>query len=400
MANMAVYISPPAVISAAGANAAALYQASTNTSADYCKQITLNDGTTYRVGAVDTTTLPPAKPFDTRCLRLEQAALTQLNTVIATARARFGAGRVGVVVGSCDNGSELSLAAHRGFFATGVFSAGYALSCQSAVLPARFAGRVALVGGPVIAVAAACAGSASAIARGAELVATGAADAMIAGGVDIASETVLRGFGALETLSNTPSIPFSANRQGINLGEAAAFFVLSREPLVEGSVLLAGWGESADAYHITAPEPSGRGAAQAMLAALTMAGIAPDDVGYVNLHGTGTKQNDAMEARAMAAVFPDATRSRLPVSSTKPLMGHTLGAAGALECALCHCVLSASAAGGDALLPAHRWDGVVDAALPMLLFARAGDTFRRGAACMSNSFAFGGCNVSLILTAP
>jgi 3-oxoacyl-[acyl-carrier-protein] synthase-1 len=310
-----------------------------------------------------------------------------------------------ICVGSCDNGTEWSLPAHETFFKSGAFPAGYDLRLQGAAFPAEYAARYFGVTGPVLALATACASSATAIIRGAELVAAGICDAVIAGGADIASDTVMLGFAALETVSSELTNPFSKNRKGINLGDGAAFFVLSREKLEDPAIVLAGYGESADAHHMTAPHPEGRGAVRAMEAALSgmsrnilrnHAGLKPE-ISYVNLHGTGTPLNDKAEALAMAKVFG---AKQPAASSSKPVTGHTLGAAGALELALCWGVLEKAAA-GKAVLPVHCWDGVRDGELPALRFSCTGTDGLAGMEeiryCMSNSFAFGGCNVSLIL---
>jgi 3-oxoacyl-[acyl-carrier-protein] synthase-1 len=255
-------------------------------------------------------------------------------------------------------------------------------------------------------VSTACASGAGALIKGAELIQAGICDAVIAGGADIASETVLLGFDSLGAVSPGICKPFSKNRDGITLGEGAAFFLLSGEAVPSGEgfprrgIRLLGAGESADAFHMTAPREDGAGAAAAMEKALAAGGIKPGEVGYVNAHGTGTPLNDRMEAHALASVFFKAGPGPL-VSSTKPITGHTLGAAGALELALCWMALVYSQA------PPHCWDGVYDEELPRLHFAA-----RRGGppepdpetpardnlkVCMSNSFAFGGCNTSLII---
>src|SRR5690606_23823073 len=152
-----------------------------------------------------------------------------------------------------------------------------------------------------------------------------------------------------------PCNPFSRNRNGINLGEGAACFILSRE---SGAVQLAGIGESSDAYHISAPDPLGRGATQAMQRALGSAGLEPAGIDYINLHGTGTTQNDAMEALAVNTIFGP----EVPCSSTKPLTGHALAAAGAIEALFCWLLLQRS----DARLPPHVWDGEADPALAVM----------------------------------
>jgi len=215
------------------------------------------------------------------------------------------------------------------------------------------------------------------------LIRAGLCGAVIAGGADIVSSTVFTGFHSLEAISDSLSNPLSKNRKGINLGEGAAFFLL--DSAANSTVELLGAGESADAYHITAPGTDGTGPAQAMKAALEDAGLKAEHIGYINLHGTGTELNDKAEALALKAVFRDIP----PISSTKPITGHTLGAAGALEAAICWMVLTEQRG-----LPVHCWDGVTD---ENCVVPGGGDGQKAPSICMSNSFAFGGCNVSLIL---
>jgi 3-oxoacyl-[acyl-carrier-protein] synthase-1 len=180
----------------------------------------------------------------------------------------------------------------------------------------------------------------------------------------------------------------SRNRAGINVGEGAALFILRKEP---AAVALLGAGASSDAHHISSPDPSGAGAEAAMRAALAEAG--PDvAVGYLNLHATATPKNDEMESRATDAVFP----AGVACSGTKPLTGHLLGAAAATELAFCW-LLAQEAWNPDGLLPPHRWDGEADRDLPALALATDGATFQGARICMSNAFAFGGNNLSLIL---
>jgi len=225
------------------------------------------------------------------------------------------------------------------------------------------------------------------------------------GGVDIASLSVILGFASLEAMSDRPTNPFSANRSGLTLGDAAVFFVVTKEPCAElcapncANLKVVGFGESADADHITAPRADGEGAYQAMKAALADAGLNASEIGYVNLHGTGTELNDAMESRAVNRVFGEVDHADVPVSSTKALTGHTLGAAGALELAFCCLALQSGASqnGESYLLPAHLFDGVVDSNLPPVHLVQPLETAKKLKYCMSNSFAFGGCNVSLIV---
>jgi 3-oxoacyl-[acyl-carrier-protein] synthase-1 len=203
----------------------------------------------------------------------------------------------------------------------------------------------------------------------------------------------LNGFSALEAVSEQRCNPFSANRNGINIGEAAVLFLMSKSASDGQSIALLGSGASSDAHHISAPEPSGRGARQAMHKALSRAALQPSQISYLNLHGTATQHNDAMESLAVAALFPDG----VPCSSTKPMTGHTLGAAGALEAAFCW--LSLSADNPEHALAPHIWDGQADPDLPALNWVTPADRLASIAPrfLMSNSFAFGGNNVSLII---
>jgi 3-oxoacyl-[acyl-carrier-protein] synthase-1 len=186
----------------------------------------------------------------------------------------------------------------------------------------------------------------------------------------------------------------SVHRHGISLGEGAALFLVTGDA---DGVQLLGAGASSDAYHMSAPEPNGLGAEQCMRAALEDAQIGPGQISYLNLHGTGTPQNDAMESAAIERVLG----TSVPCSSTKPLVGHTLGAAGALEVGLCWLVL-ANAEAGRLQLPPHRWDGCVDPKLPPLRFTERGDRLDAGvpALVMSNAFGFGGSNCSIVLRGP
>jgi 3-oxoacyl-[acyl-carrier-protein] synthase-1 len=333
---------------------------------------------------VDEDGLLSGNPGSNRLFHMTLAALEQIRPEVEKAIAAYGSERVGVCVGSCDNGSESSLPAHRSYFSGDGFPALYALRHQSASFIAEFIAGFFGIKGHCLTVATACASSAGAIVKGAQLIESGLVDAVISGGADLASETVLLGFAALEAVSDQICNPFSKNRKGITLGEGAAFFVLQNG---SADIELLGWGESADAHHMTAPRPDGSGARAAMEEALTMAQISPDDVDYINLHGTGTPLNDIMEARAVYAVFADEAP---PLSSTKPITGHTLGAAGALELALCRMALTEGA------LPAHCWDGQLDEEIPRFNFV-APNISAKPKICMSNSFAFGGCNTSLII---
>jgi 3-oxoacyl-[acyl-carrier-protein] synthase-1 len=206
--------------------------------------------------------------------------------------------------------------------------------------------------------------------------------------VDSLCAFTVAGFAALEAVSESRCNPLSRNRNGINIGEGAALFLMSREP---ATVALCGWGESSDGYHMSAPDPAGAGARLAMERALARAGIAPAQVDYINLHGTATLQNDAMEARVVHDLFGASAW----VSSTKPFTGHALGAAGAIEAGLCWLAMQDD--NGLGKLPPHLWDGQADSSLPALNVAEPGANLGRPLRwALSNSFAFGGANASLV----
>lgn len=329
---------------------------------------------------------PGSERFDCRSNRLLLLALDEIREAVASARERVGAHRIGVVVGTSTAGILEGERAFAAYVRDGAFPKGFRYSQQEIGLGAHFLARHVGAGGPAYTVSTACTSSAKAIAAGRRLIASGLCDAVLAGGTDVLCELTVSGFTALE--STTPEVcnPLSRNRKGINIGEGAALMLLGKEP---AAVEILGCGESSDAHHISAPDPGGQGAEIAMRAALADAGLSPRDIGYVNLHATATQKNDLMEAHAVSRVFADG----VPCSGTKPLTGHTLGAAGATEAAFCWLALQ------DGRFPPHVWDGEADPALPQLLVARRGDRFGGGGprACMSNSFAFGGNNAVLVL---
>ncbi len=315
------------------------------------------------------------------------AALAPLRAGIAAAIGRFGPSRVAVVLGISTSGLGEGVDAIRQVQAGLGWPPGYDYAMQEMGNGAECVARMVGATGPTYVVSTACSSGAKALATGARLLRSGIVDAVVAGGADALSGFTIAGFRALDAVAEQRCNPLSANRAGINIGEGAALFLMGRDA---GPVRLAGWGESADAHHMSAPEPSGRGAAEAMRRALARAGLAAADVDYVNLHGTATVQNDAMESLAVEAVLG----LDVPVSSTKPLTGHALGAAGAIEAAFAWHTLVDNPQGR---LPPHWWDGVVDLALPALRPVAPGQALGRPVRhVLSNSFAFGGSNVSLL----
>ncbi|MBD3874221.1 beta-ketoacyl-[acyl-carrier-protein] synthase family protein [Pseudomonas kunmingensis] len=340
----------------------------------------------------------PALPCDdprhaTRNNQLLLAAALEIESDIRTAISRYGQNRIGVVLGTSTTGIQEAAQGIAGLLHDGAFPPGYHYAHQELAAPASFLGEWLQLAGPCYSISTACTSSARALLSAKRLLDAGLCDAVLCGGVDSLSDLTLQGFSALEATSETLCNPFSRNRNGINIGEAAVLFLMTRDTDGEADIALLGGAASSDAHHISAPDPDGRGALSAMRQALARANCTPEQIAYLNLHGTATPHNDAMESVAVAALFPHG----VPCSSSKPLTGHTLGAAGALEAAFCW--LSLSPLNPDQQLPPHRWDGEPDPALPALNLVAAGIRMNptRPRRMMSNSFAFGGNNISLIL---
>ncbi|WP_172143429.1 beta-ketoacyl-[acyl-carrier-protein] synthase family protein [Pseudomonas tumuqii] len=360
-------------------------------------------GRRLTVGAVSAE-LPPLpngmQAAFSRNNQLLLAAALQIEAQIRAAIAQYGAARVGVVLGTSTSGIHEASQGIARFVDDGALPADYCYAQQEIAAPAIFLAEWLGLSGPAYCLSTACTSSARALLSAQRLLQQGVCDAVLCGGVDSLCRLTLNGFSALEAVAAERCNPFSLNRRGINIGEAAALFVMTRAPLsqaaagAEPPIALLGGGASSDAHHISAPHPEGLGAQQAMRKALAAAGVAAEEIDYLNLHGTATQHNDAMESLAMQAVFPHG----VPCSSTKPLSGHTLGAAGALEAAFCWLTLSAY--NRDQRLPPHLWDGQADPQLPRLQLVEVhAAAARRPHRLMSNSFAFGGSNLSLILGA-
>jgi 3-oxoacyl-[acyl-carrier-protein] synthase-1 len=319
--------------------------------------------------------------------RLLALALAQVRPALDAAVARVGAHRVACVLGTSTSGIGEAEEAVGRMHREGALSPGFHYAQQELASPVAFIAHQTGLRGPSYVISTACSSSAKALASAARLLQGGLADVVLAGGVDSLCSFTVAGFAALDSVSRERCNPLSKNRRGINIGEAAALFLVDRQ----GPVRLAGWGETSDAHHMSAPDPSGRGARAAIEAALRRAQVGPGEVGYVNLHGTATPHNDAMESRAVAEVLG----IEVPVSSTKPLTGHTLGAAGALEAALCFMTQVGNPGGA---LPPHWWDGERDETLPALRVAEVGGSLGEAPrVVLSNSFAFGGNNAALVL---
>jgi 3-oxoacyl-[acyl-carrier-protein] synthase-1 len=348
-------------------------------------------GRSLPLGAVRT--LLPATPkglADNRNNRLLLAAALEIEDDIRAAIARYGSERIGVIIGTSTAGIEEATQGIAAYQHDGIWPADYDYAHQELGAPATFLAEWLDLAGPCYGISTACTSGARALLSAQRLLRMGVCDAVLCGGADTLCRLAINGFHSLEAVDDTRCDPFSQHRRGINIGEAAALFLMTRE---HGPVQLIGGGASSDAYHMSSPDPQGLGAQQAMRAALRHAGLHAADIDYINLHGTATEHNDSMESLAVSALFDPA----LACSSSKSQAGHTLGAAGALEAAFCWLSLTDDRL--ERRLPPHVWDGHADPALPPLNFTSIGSCLPAGGPryLMSNSFAFGGNNACLIL---
>ena len=345
-----------------------------------------------RVGEVAGLDLPlvgDCADFDCRNNRLAAAALAQdaFEGRVQLAAERLGPERIGVFVGTSTSGIRQTETCYHRYFRGGGGGLGDDLHfdhTHANYSLAAFCRHRLGLRGPALVISTACSSSAKTFAAAHRALAVGLCDAAVVGGADSLCETTLLGFHALGLLSGEQCAPWGKGRSGINIGEGAAFALLERDAEPGGPALL-GFGESSDAYHMTRPHPDGAGAAAAMRAALAAAGIGPDQVDYLNLHGTGTPANDLSEDRAVASVFGQ----DLSVSATKGWTGHTLGACGAVEAALTLLTLE------HGLVPATL--GMFEPDPDLLLPVSPDNRRRRVNVALSNTFGFGGNNCSLVL---
>ena len=343
------------------------------------------------VTGVDQQRLPEAlSRYDCRNNRLTLMGLEADGFAVRVREAadRHGADRVGVFLGTSTAGIlQTELAYRRRDPATSALPDDFHYrTTHNAFSLAEFTRDYFGLGGMAMAISTACSSSAKVFAAAARQLALGTIDAAIVGGVDTLCLTTLYGFASLQLTSKNPCRPYDASRDGISIGEGAAFALLERHANpAPGTVMLLGVGESSDAYHMSSPHPEGLGARLAMEAALRSAGLGTADMDYINLHGTATPANDAAEGKAVVALFGD----RVPGNSTKGATGHTLGAAGAIEALVCAMALT------DGRLPGSPGTGALDPSIPIRYQRHGEDASLRHA--LSNSFGFGGSNCSLVL---
>jgi 3-oxoacyl-[acyl-carrier-protein] synthase-1 len=339
------------------------------------------------IAGVDGQALPkPLAAFDCRNNRAAELGLAQDGFIasVEQAVARHGPARIGVFMGTSTAGILQTELAYRRRAPDGSLPRDfdYRRTHNTFSIAEYVRTRLGLEG-PCAAISTACSSSAKAFASAARLIEAGLIDAAVVGGVDTLCLTTLYGFNSLQLLSHDPCRPYDAARDGISIGEAAAFALLERDG--DGNAMhLLGAGESCDAYHMSAPHPEGLGARLAMERALNSAGLAAADVDYVNLHGTATPSNDAAEDKAIMSLLG----AQVACSSTKGMTGHTLGAAGGLEALITVLAIE------EGLVPGSPGTRGIDPQLHANYVVSAREAAIEVA--MNNSFGFGGSNCSLV----
>ena len=341
--------------------------------------------------------LPPLPPHlarkESRTGRLALLGLQDVREAVHAAKARWGNARVATVLGTSTGGIDRTETIHFDWFGRGAPTPPALPSDYVYLEQHPFHAFEDLVvadlglEGPAFVVSTACSSSAKVFSSARRLLDLGLADAVLVGGVDGLCNTTVRGFHSLGVMASEPCRPFGVDRPGMNVGEAAAYLLLEREPRggETPKAWLRGVGETSDAYHMSSPDPEGLGAKRAMEAPLAQAGVGPEVVGYVNAHGTGTKYNDAAESKALHALFGP----EVPVVSTKALTGHTLGACGAVEAIFS--IVALEQGWIPAGVGSHPLDAEVEVQVPQKVLERPLRFV------LSNAFAFGGNNASVLL---
>lgn len=323
--------------------------------------------------------------FKTRTNAILFQAIMQIEHDIKSVVNKFGSHRVGVVLGCTTTGIEENFAAFNQYANSGFFDKNLFYKQRNSLCnPAEFVADMFHLKSVNFAISTACTSGLKAMIKGFELINANVCDAVICGGVDSLSSLTLHGFSSLDILSKKNANPFSKNRDGINIGEGAAVFVMSKEAL--SNTIILGFASNNDAFHITRPREDAKFQKNALNQAIHASRIKCDDVGYINLHGTGTIANDSMEANLFSNDF-----SNTPCSSIKSIIGHTLGAAGAIESAVCVSVVNSELN----YLPMHVFDGEFDNSLPKINLV---DKLIKNnvKVAINASFAFGGDNVIMI----
>lgn len=353
----------------------------------------LADGGEYNIGRVkgDLPAIPdPLKQYQSRNNQMLLSVCLQIRDEISQAIDAYGHNGIAVILGSSTSGIADGEEALFSREDTGHFPNGYKFDVQEIADGSEFVAEFFGLSNMAVTISTACSSSAKVFEHAAEFMKAGICDAAIVGGVDSLCHMTVNGFHSLGALSAQRCNPFSRNRSGISIGEGGALFLMTRK---ESLVQLVSIGESSDGYSMTAPEPNGDGAENSMRAALARGGVDKSAIAYVNLHGTGTTHNDSMESKAVSRVFGHA----IPCSSSKSFVGHTLGAAGAVETALCWLMLNDDYNPERFLLP-HIWDRQPDDDVALVNFVKPGDRYNGdNIYVLSNFCAFGGSNASVLL---
>lgn len=340
-----------------------------------------------RVDGIEACALPAhLQAYDCRNNRLAHLGLEQdgFRAAVARARQRWGSARIGVFIGTTTSGILATERAYQARGADGALPAGFDYAhTHSLYSVTDYVRKTLELAGPAYSVSTACSSSAKVFAAASRMIAAGVCDAAVVGGVDSLCNSILYGFNSLALLSAQPCRPWDAGRDGLSLGEAAGFALIEREG--NSDIALFGYGESSDAHHMSSPHPEGAGARIAMREALKRAGLEPQEIDYVNLHGTASPANDRAEDQAVSQLFG----ADIACSSTKGHTGHTLGAAGIIEAIVSALTLRSG------LAPATLHQREADPELHCRVLTEARTLNPRYV--MSNSFGFGGDNCALIL---
>ncbi len=312
--------------------------------------------------------------FNLRCNKLILKTLSQMTDKINKVINKYPKERIGIVCTTTNSGVEE--------YETTRNKAHYKLSN-----PALFLKNHLSLKNVDITVSTACSSGLKGFLTSRDLLNSNVCDCIIMTSVDPVAKIPLYGFNSLEVMSKELSNPFSKNRKGMNLGEACIIFILEKNQ--KNGIEILGIGETSDIYHLTTPNPDGKKIVEAILNALNNSNLSPNDIDYINLHGTGTIANDKAEANGIYEIFKNLT----PASSTKPVTGHCLGAAAGIETALC-CKLIENF---DGRLYPHIYDGIYDNTISKINLVQKGQKYKKCEICMCNSFGFGGTNSILIL---
>jgi 3-oxoacyl-[acyl-carrier-protein] synthase II len=392
MKSAPVIVTGLGAISALGLDVASSWQALRSGKASR-KQVTLFPTVGLRCHYAASVDLPPATRAERRLSRASRLAIHAAREAFRQAGLDTQTGPESLVVSTTGGAMEWGEEFLRHVLAC---KPGHGLALAARYQPQQQAldlQRALGLDGPITILGNACASGANALGHGCDLIRSGAADCVLAGGYEALSDLIFTGFDCLQLLSPGLCRPFDQDRDGVLLGEGAAFFVLEDEAhaSARGAVILGrilGYGHTLDTHRLTQPEPGGRALIAAMRAALDQARLAPNEITYVNAHGTGTPANDEAEASALATVFGQSIPA---LSSSKPAFGHTLGAAGCLEAAMTLC------AARDAFAPPQL---NLENPLPAVeaALAKAGRSVQPGTPMMSVNLGFGGSNAALILT--